>query len=347
MKNNLEVVFFGTPVFAAPVLNELVDNGYNVVGIFAGSGPMELKANEYGIRLFKPVSLKKEEDVFEQFKILDPDICIVAAYGKIIPSRYLNVPKHGFVNVHPTILPKYRGPSPVQTAILNGDPALQQADAYGKTNHSLSDETGTETGVTIMLMDDQIDHGPILAQKIYNLQPTICNLHASQELFKLGAKLLVETLPEYISGKIKPEPQDHSRATFTKIFSRIDGQINWIEPAEKIYNKIRALNPEPGTWTTWKGKVINITTCLNSLSKNQGSSILISPPCDEKKMDEVVYPRVAAETPGTVKKIGGNIAVATGKYYLALDLIQLEGKKKTDAKSFINGHPDFVGSILE
>ena len=161
----------------------------------------------------------------------------MAAYGKILPARYLDVPKHGFVNVHPSLLPKYRGPSPVQTAILNGD---------------------EETGATIMVVDEEMDHGPILNSIKYQIPKTKYNQEISRELFELGAKLLVETLPGHINGEFKPKEQDHSQATFTKMFTREDGRINWDDPAQKIYNRIRALNPEPGTWTIWKGKVINI-----------------------------------------------------------------------------------------
>ncbi len=217
MKNNLNIVFFGTSNFAMPVLEALIKNGYNVSH-------------------FQSKSLK-DEQIFEEFKNLNPDLCVVAAYGKILPSRYLEIPKYGFLNVHPSLLPKYRGPSPVQTAILNGD---------------------KETGVSIMMVDSEVDHGPVLAQKTYNLQPTTYNLQASKELFEFGAELLIETLPKYIDGKIEIKPQEHAKATFTKMFKREDGRINWSEPSNKTYNRIRALNPEPGTWSVWKGKIINI-----------------------------------------------------------------------------------------
>ncbi|MBI2068610.1 MAG: hypothetical protein HYT67_00680 [Candidatus Yanofskybacteria bacterium] len=234
----MNIVFFGTPDFAMPVLEALIKNGYNV-------------------SRFQPPTLK-DGQVFQEFKSLKPDLCVVAAYGKILPARYLDVPKYGFINIHPSLLPKYRGPSPIQTAILNGDPVVEISDAYGKNKPKSHYGTGTETGVTIILMDDQIDHGPILAQKTYNLQPTTYNLQASKELFELGAKLLVEILPGYINGELKPKEQDHSQATFTKMFTREDGRINWDDPAQKIYNQVRALNPEPGTWTTWNNKIINI-----------------------------------------------------------------------------------------
>ena len=281
MKNSLNTVFFGTPDFAMPVLEALKKTGHNVSH-------------------FQSKSLK-DEKVFEEFKNLKPDLCVVAAYGKILPSRYLEIPKYGFLNVHPSLLPKYRGPSPIQTAILNGD---------------------KETGVTIMVVDAEVDHGPILAQKTYNLQLTTYNPQASKELFELGAKLLIKILPKFINGEIEVKLQEHEKATFTKMFKREDGRINWSEPAEKIYNQVRALNPEPGTWTTWKSKVINISNVTTF---------------------NVVNPQVA----GTVIKLDGNVAVATKTCYLILKSIQLEGGKVMDAKSFLNGHPDFLNSMLE
>ena len=218
-KSNFKIVFFGTPDFAMPVLEALIKNGYNVSHL-------------------KSKSLK-DEAIFDEFKKLNPDVCVVAAYGRIIPQKFLDIPKYGFINVHPSLLPKYRGPSPIQTALLNDD---------------------KETGVSIMLIDAEVDHGPVLATRELSMSNVQFSNHdeLAKELFKIGANLLIETLPKYIKGEIKPQEQDHSQATFTKMFKREDGKINWSEPSEKIFAQIRALNPEPGTWTTWKGKIINI-----------------------------------------------------------------------------------------
>ncbi len=325
--SKLKIVFFGTPDFAVPALEALIAEKYNVVAVITqpdkptgrkkilSPPPAKVTAQKLGLMVLQPTSLKTGIDILKFLRISEFNLGIVAAYGKIIPKEILDIPKYGFVNVHPSLLPKYRGPSPIQTAILNGAPApiSRERDWCG---------AGTETGVTIMLMDEKIDHGPILKQKIYNLQPTTHYKEVEKDLAKLGAKLLVDILPKYISGKIKPEEQEHHLATFTKMFKREDGRINWSEPAEKIYNRIRALNPEPGTWTTWKGKVINIPNAT---------------------MSDVVRPQVA----GTVVKLDENIAVATKKCYLILKSIQLEGGKEMDAKSFLNGHPDFLNSILE
>lgn len=217
MNKEIKVVFFGTPDFAMPVLQALVENGYDV-------------------SRFKSKVLKDME-VFEEFKALEPDLCVVAAYGKILPKRFLEVPKYGFINIHPSLLPKYRGASPIQTALINGDEI---------------------SGVSLMLVDEEVDHGPVLTQKEYLFPKDKYYNEIASEMFSLGADMLVETLPAYIAGEIKPVEQDHDKATFTKMFKREDGRINWAESAEKTYDRIRALNPEPGTWTMWKEKVLNI-----------------------------------------------------------------------------------------
>ena len=331
-----KIVFFGTSDFAVPGLKSLLNFGYQIVAVvtqpekpvgrarIVTPSPIKKVASQHHIQVFEPHNLKKDEEFFNKFKHLNPDLCVVASYGKIIPRRYLEMPRYGFINIHPSLLPKYRGPSPIQTAIMNSEPApILSADRYSESGRDWYG-AGEETGVTIMLMDDQIDHGPILSSKTYYLLPTTYYPQAEEELAKLGAELMIEVLPQYISGEIQPREQDHSRATFTKIVNRQDGRINWERPAEEIYNQIRALNPEPGPWTIWDGKVLNIKVA-------EPSNIA----CTGKK-------------PGTVEKIGtGEVAVATKKCYLILRQIQLEGKRETDVRSFVNGYRDFIGSELK
>ena len=280
----MKIVFFATPEYTNTVLEALTNAGHEIVSMVA----------------------KKDDLVFEEFQKMNPEICVIAAYGKIIPKKYLAVPRYGFVNIHPSLLPKYRGPSPIKTAILNGD---------------------TETGVTIMILDAEMDHGPILAQAPYSIRHTTYHSEMQKELWELGAKLLINTLSKYISYEVQPRKQDHSQATFTKKLTREDGHINWSQPAEKIYNQIRALSDEPGAWTTWNGKVLNIKSAETYT-----------------KMPFVIQ-RASLYT-GTVIRVDGQVAVATGKCYLILKTIQLEGRKDTDAKSFVNGHSDFINSKL-
>lgn len=314
----MRIIFFGTSEFAVPVLEALVKGNYEIAIVITqpdkptgrkqalSPPPVKVFAKQNNIKILQPKTLKNDE-IFEIFKLLNPDICVVTAYGKIIPKRFLELPNYGFINVHPSLLPKYRGPSPIQTAILNGE---------------------TETGVTIMAVDEEIDHGPILASEKFKVGNEKFYPEIEKGLAKLGAELLIKTLPKYTNGDIKPTKQNHEQATFTKMLSRENGRIDWHQSAEKTYNQIRALNPEPGTWTTWNDKVVNIPniTMFNIVSPQVGKS---------------------PELPGTVKKINENIVVATEKGYLALKIIQLEGNKRMPAKDFVNGHKNIINSVLK
>lgn len=242
------IIFFGTPDFAMPTLEELIRKNYNVVAVFTrpdkpvgrkqilSPPPIKFKAESLGLKVFQPKTLK-EDETFEGFKKLNPDICVIVAYGKIISKKYLDVPKYGFINIHPSLLPKHRGPSPIQTAILNGE---------------------KETGITIMIADEEVDHGKIVAGLKYQISSSKNYKEVESDLAQLGAKLLVETLPKYMNGEIQPIEQDHSQATYTKLLTREDGRIDWNKSPQEIFNQILALNPEPGAWTIWEGQILNI-----------------------------------------------------------------------------------------
>ncbi len=307
LSNKPNIIFFGTTDFAVPALTKLIINEYLVSAVFTGKGSVAGIAKQYGLKIFQPASLRKNEAVLTEFKSLSPDLCILTAYGKIIPDEFLAVPAYGFLNIHPSLLPKHRGPSPIQTAIFNGE---------------------RETGVSLMLIDKEIDHGPVLAQESYPLKTNTTYKKAEQDLAEKGSELLLKILPEYIAGNIKLNPQDHSQATFTKMFHREDGKIDWSLPADTISQQIRALNPEPGAWTTWKGKTMNIPTCD-----------IVSP--------QIINGNdVSDEKYGEVRSFENNIVIQTGKGYLVLRKIQLEGGKIMDVKSFLNGHPGFLNSKL-
>ena len=315
MIKNQEVVktaFFGTSEFAVPALKYLIQNGYDIIAVVTQPekpvgrtmtimpSPIKKSAIENNILVFEPHNLKNDDNFFKSFKHLNPDLCIVAAYGKIIPYQYLEVSKFGFINIHPSLLPKYRGPSPIQAAIMNGD---------------------VETGVSIMLLDQQMDHGPVLANMKYKIPHSKFFPEINNEMWEIGAKLLIETIPEWIAGNIKLIPQDENSAIYCKLLTRNESRIDWNKTAKEIYNQIRALNPEPGVWTTWRGKTLNIKTAELSTSQ-------------------------VDKEPGILFTTNNSVAVATKKCYLILKQIQLEGGKEMDAKSFINGHPEFIGSRL-
>lgn len=201
----MKIIFFGTPPFVQPVRNELKRH-YEVIN--------------------------GNNSTIQQLNNVSPDLFVVAAYGKILSAELLAIPKYGALNIHPSLLPQYRGPTPVQTALLNND---------------------TETGVTIIKLDEEIDHGPILAQVKEPILPNDTAQTLHERLFKIGSKLLIEHIPSYVSGKLKPIPQDDTKATYTEHLTRESGYIdsNNPPPKEKLERMIKAYYPWPGAWSKW------------------------------------------------------------------------------------------------
>jgi methionyl-tRNA formyltransferase len=313
VQQRLPLVFFGTPRFAVPSLRVLVAHGWPVslvvtapakpVGrrMIETPSPVALTAEELGIPVRTPATLK--DDAFlREFTDLRPELCVVVAYGKLIPASLLTVPRHGFVNVHPSLLPAYRGPSPIQAAILDG---------------------AEETGVSIMLLDDQMDHGPVLAVERWRIPAGFDAPACTDVLSRMGAELLASALDRYVAGTITAVPQDDARATFTKKFVRADGRLDWGLPAPSIANRIRALASNPGTWTMWDA------TTLAIHAARPAADIAGSFP------------------PGTVFRRGPDVCVATGEGHLVLETIQREGGRAMAAHLFANGHPTFVGSVVQ
>lgn len=233
----MKIAFFGTPRFAQIVLEKLIDSPFRPQVVItapdkkAGRGrklqasPVKLSAQRFNIEILQPKSLNSNLlTPFPKF-----DLAILVAYGKIIPRDILSIPRYGFINVHPSLLPKYRGPSPIQSAILTGE---------GKT------------GVTIMLLDEKVDHGPILAQQEVIIEENDTHASLIEKLGKLGANLLIETLPYYLDGSLKLQPQNHSLATLTKHVKKSDGYIRLENPPDPqtLNRMIRAYYPWPGTW---------------------------------------------------------------------------------------------------
>ncbi len=249
MNKVTKILFLGTSDFAVPALQALVDSGYEVVGVvtvpdkpvgrkkLVTPPPVKVLAHKYNLQIFQPEKLKENDELLKQLLTLDSTIGVTVAYGKIIPEELLGLPKLGVINIHPSLLPKYRGPSPIQTALLNGD---------------------KETGVTIMQVDAQVDHGAILAQEKMVIEKNDNYSSLQTKLAKTGANLLISTLLRYLSTELKPQAQNESKATFTKIIKTEDGEIAESESVEQALNKIRALNPEPGTYTIINGKRLKI-----------------------------------------------------------------------------------------
>lgn len=231
----ITIIFFGSDSFVIPILRALEDNFEVPAAVTASNSAV---ANYFKGPIF--TSLPSPEHI----SIFKPDLFVVASFGKIIPKSILNIPKFGSLNVHPSLLPKYRGPSPVPATILAGDKI---------------------SGVTIIKMDEEIDHGPVVATKEISLTGQENFLLLINKLFQVGADLLVEIIPDYIAGKMKPVPQNHYQATYCERLTRESGYFpidnlpagRQVPPdSEKLDRMIRAYYPWPGVWTKWKGKIV-------------------------------------------------------------------------------------------
>lgn len=281
----MKTIFIGTGNFAAPILQSLKNIDLVVTAPDKPVGrkkiltppPVKEVALSKDIPFIQPEKISTAEFDFQ------PDLIIVADYGQIIPSKIINLPRLKTINVHPSLLPKYRGPDPIRAPILNGD---------------------TKTGITLMLIDEQVDHGPVIAQKEIPLSQEETAETLTEKLSREAGLFLNETLPEYIQGKIKPQEQDHSKATFTKILKKEDGKIDFNkETAEEIERKVRAFHPWPGTWTMVNNKRIKI----------------LKAKITEEKED---------------------LTVKTKHGLLKLETVQPEGKKPMSGKEFLAGNVD-------
>ena len=308
----IRLAFWGTAPFAVPLLRSLaLDASFDIVAVVTRPDepvgreqtltPPAVKsaAKELGLRVQQPESLK-DETWARSYVELKPDVAVVVAYGKLIPQAILDTPKRKTLNVHPSLLPKYRGPSPIQMAIANGD---------------------AETGVSIMLLDAEMDHGPVLTQKIVKMTGTETAPELEARLADAATSMLPDAVARYVAGDFVPTDQDHSRATFTKIITRDDGRIDWSKPAVLIERLFRAYQPWPGIWTEWKraGRAMRL------------------------KLLSVTLEPSASTNPGTVLS---DFIVACGSGGLKILRIQPEGKKEMSAEEFLRGHRDVIGSIV-
>lgn len=241
----IKVVFFGTEKFGRGILESIMsDSDFEVVAVFTQSdkpvgrkqeiqmSPVKILAQEKNIPIYQPESLKNYA-----MTDLGADVNVVCQYGLIIPQTVLDSAKHGSINIHTSLLPKYRGASPIQSAILNGE---------------------KETGTTIMLMDSKMDHGPILAQEKIAIAPDDNYLTLSEKILPVACTLLNKTLKEYLAGKITPQEQNHEQATLCKMFNREDGKVDFTKSAAEIYNQFRGLYVWPGIFTFWVDKRVKL-----------------------------------------------------------------------------------------
>ncbi|MBI4330816.1 MAG: methionyl-tRNA formyltransferase [Chloroflexi bacterium] len=346
----MNIVFMGTPDFAVPVLRALIDSGYSIAGVYTapdkprgrGQGlaisPVKKLALSCKLPLFQPPGLRSSGEV-DALRALSPELIVVAAYGLILPRDVLAAPRRGCLNVHPSLLPRYRGPSPVSAAILAGE---------------------STTGVTIMLLDEGMDTGPVLARKEEPVLPEDTTGSLTERLAGLGAHLLLETIPLWAAGKITPAPQDNSRASYSKTLRKEDGEIDWSDHAERISRQVRAFQPWPGSYTFWKGKRLNVRQVSLAASGDtaaapppgvaQASLPVRSPLPVQVSLPVQSPPRDRGGPPGTVISVptetGDLPGVLTGDGVLVLRRLQLEGKKEMSGQEFLRGQRDFTGSVL-
>lgn len=244
----VRTIFIGTPTFSITALKALAnDPNFEIVAVITQASkevgrkkiitppPIKVEAEKYKIPVLQP---RKIIEVIENIKSFKPELIVVVSYGQIIPEEILKIPRYGCVNIHGSLLPKYRGAAVIQAAIINYD---------------------KQSGVTIMLMDKGLDTGPILSQLAIDLDPNETSTSLFLKLSKLGGELLIPTLKKYIQGEIKPTAQDSSLASYVTTLTKKDGRINWEKPAFYIERFVRAMNPWPGAWTMWNGKTIKIT----------------------------------------------------------------------------------------
>ena len=313
----MRVVFMGTPEFAIPPLKHLIFNKYQVVAVYtkpdkpAGRGrslvspPLKRTALTWKLPVVQPISLKSAE-VMAQLSEFHPDVIVVAAFGQILPQSVLDIPSYGCINIHPSLLPRFRGASPVAAAILAGDEL---------------------TGVSIMLMDRGLDTGPILAraQIPISAQDTTGSLTAKLSL--IAAQLLLEVLPRWSRGELTPQPQNEAEATYSGSISKEEGEIDWHLPAVGIWRRVRALQPWPGCYTRWQGRQLKIIEAV---------------PLPGERALEVG--QVVALTPAVESK--AVFGVSTREGILGVLRVQLEGKRAMSAAEFLRGQRQFIGSIL-
>lgn len=245
--NKTKVIFFGSFEFAVGTMEKLARlKDYEIVAVVTNpdkssgrkktlsQSPVKSTALALGLEVLQPEKLRDNEDFFSELKKLKADVGIVVGYSKILPPEVIAIPRLGMLNIHPSLLPKYRGPSPVVATLLNGE---------------------SNTGVTIMKIDEEMDHGPILAKDELDIGPKETAGDIYKKLFELGTDLLIETLPGYVSGKVIPQNQDHPKATFSKMIKTEDAEIKPNDTIEQAINKIRAFNPEPGAYMNLEERV--------------------------------------------------------------------------------------------
>ncbi|HEV8384814.1 MAG TPA: methionyl-tRNA formyltransferase [Candidatus Acidoferrales bacterium] len=299
----MRIVFCGTPEFALPTLQRLIaEPDFSVETVVTqpdrprgrgqeiASSPVKDAALDAGIHVFQPEKIKSDS-ALELFKRIAPDAVVIIAYGQIVPARLLEIPRLGWINLHASLLPKYRGAAPINWAVVNGE---------------------TRTGLTTMRIDAGMDTGPTLLRWGTEISPDETAPQLARRMADAGPELMVDTLSKYDRGEIAPSPQDHTQATLAPMLRREDGRIDWSHTAGQIYNRMRGLEPWPGTFTTFRGQLCH----------------LWGRPAETREDAQ----------PGTLIMRGSDVFVACAENTrLRLEFVKVEGKKRTAAREWANG----------
>lgn len=318
----MRIVFMGTPDFSVPALKALVEAGHDVAAIVTqpdkprGRGkevqmtPVKIQALEYNIPVYQPVRVR-EEDFIQVLSALKPEVMVVIAFGQILPKAVLNIPKYGCINIHASLLPKYRGAAPIQWCIIDGE---------------------KETGVTTMMMDVGLDTGDMLEKTVIPIEEKETGGSLHDKLSLAGGELILSTLRKLKEGTLTCTPQTEEGTCYAKMLTKSLGDIDWSQSAASIERLIRGLNPWPSAYTSWNGKTIKLWAA--DVLPDEG---------DGRINTQVVKEATAGQVVCSDKH---SLIVKTGDGLLSVSELQMEGRKRMDIEAFLRGYPIHQGEIF-
>lgn len=322
----MRIVFMGTPDFSVPALKALVEAGHQVIAVVTqpdkpkGRGkevqmtPVKIQAMEYGIPVYQPAKVR-EASFVEVLKGLEADAYVVIAFGQILPKAVLELPKYGCINIHASLLPKYRGAAPIQWCVIDGE---------------------RETGITTMMMDVGLDTGDMLEKAVIPIEEKETGGSLHDKLSMAGGDLILSTLKKLEEGTLVRTPQTDEGTCYAKMLTKSLGDIDWNQGAVSIERLIRGLNPWPSAYTMWNGKTIKIWAA-DVIAGREAADFL----------SESGVPAETGTAPGTVvcsDKRG--LVVSTGGGLLSIRELQMEGKKRMDTPAFLRGYPIPAGDVF-
>ena len=322
----MRIVFMGTPDFSVPALKALVEAGHQVIAVVTqpdkpkGRGkevqmtPVKIQAMEYGIPVYQPAKVR-EASFVEVLKGLEADVYVVIAFGQILPKAVLELPKYGCINIHASLLPKYRGAAPIQWCVIDGE---------------------RETGITTMMMDVGLDTGDMLEKAVIPIEEKETGGSLHDKLSMAGGDLILSTLKKLEEGTLVRTPQTDEGTCYAKMLTKSLGDIDWNQGAVSIERLIRGLNPWPSAYTMWNGKTIKIWAA-DVIAGREAADFL----------SESGVPAETGTAPGTVvcsDKRG--LVVCTGGGLLSIRELQMEGKKRMDTPAFLRGYPIPEGDVF-